>query len=41
MLGLKLQNEFLGTDMLGTAIELRTSDDQGGRWLSPIRSRTA
>src|SRR5690554_7188524 len=29
MLGLKLRNEFLGTHMPGTAISLRTNDNQG------------
>lgn len=29
MLGLKLRDEFLGSHMPGTAISLRTSDEQG------------
>jgi len=29
MLGLKLRDEFLGSQMPGTAISLRTSDNQG------------
>ena len=35
MLGLKLRNEFLGTHMPGTAISLRTSDNQGAAQKSP------
>jgi hypothetical protein len=35
MLGLKLRDEFLGTHMPGTAIELRTSDNQGAAQKSP------
>ncbi|MBL0717598.1 MAG: hypothetical protein JJV89_06075 [Desulfosarcina sp.] len=35
MIGLKLRNEFLGTYMPGTAISLRTSDDQGAAQKSP------
>ena len=35
MLGLKLRDEFLGTHMPGTAISLRTSDNQGAAQKSP------
>lgn len=35
MLGLKLRDEFLGTQMPGTAISLRTSDNQGAAQKSP------
>lgn len=35
MLGLKLREEFLGDDMPGTAISLRTSDNQGAAQKSP------
>jgi len=35
MLGLKLRNEFLGTHMPGTAITLRTNDNQGAAQKSP------
>lgn len=35
MLGLKLRDEFLGTHMPGTAIALRTSDNQGAAQKSP------
>lgn len=35
MLGLKLREEFLGDHMPGTAISLRTSDDQGAAQKSP------
>lgn len=35
MLGLKLRNEFLGPHMPGTAIALRTSDNQGAAQKSP------
>jgi len=35
MLGLKLRKEFLGTHMPGTAIALRTSDNQGAAQKSP------
>lgn len=35
MLGLKLRDEFLGTHMPGTAISLRTSDNQGAAQRSP------
>lgn len=35
MLGLKLRDEFLGAHMPGTAIELRTSDNQGAAQKSP------
>ena len=37
MLGLKLRDEFLGTHMPGTAISLRTSDNQGAAQKSPDR----
>jgi hypothetical protein len=35
MLGLKLRKEFLGTHMPGTAISLRTNDNQGAAQKSP------
>jgi len=35
MLGLKLRDEFLGTHMPGTAISLRTGDNQGAAQRSP------
>lgn len=35
MIGLKLRDEFLGTHMPGTAIALRTSDNQGAAQKSP------
>lgn len=35
MIGLKLRDEFCGTHMPGTAISLRTSDDQGAAQKSP------
>lgn len=35
MLGLKLRDEFLGVHMPGTAISLRTSDEQGAAQRSP------
>lgn len=35
MLGLKLRDEFLGTHMPGTAISLRTSDNQGAAQKAP------
>ncbi len=35
MLGLKLRDEFLGTHMPGTAISLRTNDNQGAAQKSP------
>ena len=35
MLGLKLRDEFLGTHMPGTAIALRTSDNQGAAQKAP------
>ena len=35
MLGLKLRDEFLGAHMPGTAIALRTSDNQGAAQKSP------
>jgi hypothetical protein len=35
MLGLKLREEFLGVHMPGTAIALRTSDNQGAAQKSP------
>jgi len=35
MLGLNLRDEFLGTHMPGTAISLRTSDNQGAAQKSP------
>jgi hypothetical protein len=35
MLGLKLRDEFLGEQMAGTAIELRTPDNQGAAQKSP------
>ena len=35
MLGLKLRDEFLGAHMPGTAIALRTSDNQGAVQKSP------
>ena len=35
MLGLRLRDEFSGTHMSGTAIELRTSDNQGAAQKSP------
>ncbi len=35
MIGLKIRNEFCGTHMPGTAISLRTSDDQGAAQKPP------
>jgi hypothetical protein len=37
MLGLKLRDEFLGSQMPGTAIELRRNDNRGAAQKSPDR----